>query len=236
MKIIIAIIASLVFAIPADAESTLTFGGSNDKATFVSMAILKAAYARLGIKAQRKIFPAKRSLEEVNRGYTDGEINRIKGIEEQHPNLILIDVPISEFDCVAYSCDRNVEVKGWESLRQLRIGVRRGVLFSDTPTTGMPYRTVMPDFDMLFDLLLLGRLDVVIATRQTAYAQFKRLGKDCIIINEPPVETFRLYHYLHARHKSLAPAVSRVLGEMKESGEMEAIRAQAIRDYQAAMP
>ena len=43
----------------------------------------------------------------------------------------------------------------------------------------------------------------------------------------PPVEVYKLYHYLHERHKDLVPTVNAVFKAMQERGELEALREKA---------
>ncbi|QGY38599.1 transporter substrate-binding domain-containing protein [Pseudodesulfovibrio cashew] len=231
-----ALILLLLLALPAWAEKTLYLGGAVHEVTAVSFEILKAAYAKLGIKAKTRFYPSKRAVSESAAGFTDGEVNRVNGLEKTFPTLIQVPVPINSIDSIAYSLETPMRVDGWDSLKNLRIGIMRGIRYAEIATRDMKHVTTRDSYDQLFDLLRRHRLDVVISSRPEGYWpegywQEKRLGDVGIITNEPPVVSFALYHYLHEKNRELVPAITRVLKSMRESGEMEHIRQEATREY-----
>lgn len=225
------LICLLLVATPAHAGETLVLGGATHEVTGVTLAILQAAYARLDITVESKMFPSKRSLAEADAGFTDGEINRVGEIASNHPDLIRIDVPVNSFDSVVFSCGKPVHVDGWASLEGLRIGILRGIQYAEIATKGWPNVTIKESYDSLFDLLTMGRLDAVVSSRPEGYWQSRRTNTDCIIVNEPPLTRKLLYHYLHKRHAELVPAITHVLREMADNGELAAIHEKATREY-----
>lgn len=230
---VLVVISFLLAAIPVLAGKTLNFALPDDEVDHVSLAVLQAAYDRLNIRVTGELMPAGRALAESDVGRTDGEVNRIAAIEQEHANLIRVDVPINFLDGVAYTCNPSLTVKDWDDLHDLRIGVRLGIRFAEQATRGMPNVTYANDYDKLFDLLVLHRLDVVISSRQVGYSQSRRPGCEKLRSLEPPLESLPLYHYLHKRHAELVPAITRILQQMTDSGEIAAIREHATRQYRA---
>ena len=46
---------------------------------------------------------------------------------------------------------------------------------------------------------------------------------------EPPLQHVPLYHFLHVKHQDLVPRVEELLRAMAASGELEQIRARAVK-------
>jgi len=213
---------------PARAEPSLSFGFIHAPLSFSSLSVLKVAYSKIGIRVQGLKLPAARSLEQSDAGLTDGEVHRIREIEAEHPRLIRIEVPINSVEGMALSCDGPVNTTDSDVFRKYRIGIKIGTIYAERLTEGMPSVTKLLSEDKLMDLLVAKRLDVVIGDRPWAERQTDMPGHECVRINEPPLVRIPLYHYLHIRHAELVPDLTRVLREMKESGEMDRVIRQAL--------
>jgi len=230
MRLIVSCLLILCFVLPVRAEQELTFSFTGDPMSAASLAVLKAAYARLGIQVDGKLLPASRALVESDAGRTDGEVHRIKAIAPQHPNLILISVPVNKLEGMAFSCIRTFEIEGWDSLKELHVGVRRGIKYSEKNTKDLPHVTILKDADALFELLRMNRLDVVVTDRVKGEEIKARTGEECFIANEPPLIVIPLYHYLHKKNAEMVPRLTAVLEDMAASGEMQAIRERTLRE------
>ncbi|MCP4182899.1 MAG: hypothetical protein GY761_06230, partial [Hyphomicrobiales bacterium] len=66
----------------------------------VSKKVLQEAYLRCGVTVEFKKFPMGRALDFADTGKIDGIDDRIAGIEQQYPNLMMIPVPIASADLV----------------------------------------------------------------------------------------------------------------------------------------
>ena len=195
----------------------------------ISEAVLKAAYAQLGIEFETSWLPPKRALQLAGTGKSDGEISRTGTIAKKYPDLIQVKIPVNHVDGMAFTKNKTLQIKNWESLRPLKIGINRGMIFSVNATKGMNVE-VVNNFPALFKMLDLERVDVIISTRAIGlYLNIKQDLKN-IVINEPPLITFNLYHFLHKRHSKLATRLEAVLKKMKESGEIDRIRSNYIQD------
>jgi len=220
----------LSLAVPGQASQSLEFGFINAPLSKTSLAVLKVAYAKLGITVEGKIFPAARALAQSDAGMTDGEVHRIKAIAPQHPNLIRIDIPINVVEGMAVTCDRTIDTTVVENISQYHLGIKIGTRYVEKLVDGMPSVVRKADENKLTQLLKAGRLDVVIGDRPWAISETLKADGECVRINEPPLVTIPLYHYLHKRHADLVPRIAKVLREMKESGEMEEVCRQAYKD------
>lgn len=181
------------------------------------------AYAKLGIDTESKQLPAARSLFMADSGQTDGEVNRTADIETEHPNLVRIEVPVNWLEAVALSCNKTVKAD-LDSISRMRVGIKIGNLYAERLTQKMPAVVKLADETRLLDLLLANRLDVLIINRTLALSLKREPRYNCLTINDPPLLSVPLYHYLHKRHADIVPDITRVLREMHDSGESKAIR------------
>ncbi|EPJ46181.1 MAG: hypothetical protein OFPI_34920 [Osedax symbiont Rs2] len=184
--------------------------------------IIHRAYQKLGIDTKVQYVPGNRSLKFSNDGHADGELFRIQGMSKIYPNLLQIPVPLLELETMAYARVEGIEIKGWSSLSPYRLGFLSGFKKAEQNTQGMQTFSAesMPE---LFDLLARGRLDIVIESRiggQMLSAEKKPFS---ITTLEPPIDTIKIYHYLHKQNKLLIPTLSAVLRQMTASGEIDQI-------------
>lgn len=195
----------------------------------ISEAVLKAAYAKLEIDFETSWLPPKRAIMIASSGESDGEISRVNIVTKHHPDLIQIKIPVNHLEGMAITKNKTIHVDNWDSLRPYKIGVARGILFAEKGTKGMNVQLVN-GFPALFQMLNKNRVDVIVAPREIALFQTIQQDLDGIIINEPPLTRLNQYHYLHKRHSKLATRLEAVLTKMQESGEIERIRSDFIKD------
>lgn len=216
----------LCMTVPAAAGGTLVFGYGGTSLSLQSLAVLKKAYARLGFEAKGEYLPSVRSLVMADDGHLDGEVNRIESIGREYPHLLRVEVPVNHIEGIALTCNRTVTADR-DALNRLRVGLKRGNRYAEEFTRGMESVVRLDDENKLVQLLKAGRLDVIVVDRTWA----ETLGRDkrngCLRINEPPLVSVPLYHYLHRSRSRLLPEITRVLNEMAKSGEMASIRRRA---------
>ena len=85
------------------------------------------------------------------------------------------------------------------------------------------------DLTGVMRMLNAGRIDLLITARINGLLLAKELGLDGIKPLSPPLSRLWVYHYLHERHKGLVPTIDAVFKAMQESGELEALREQAVQ-------
>lgn len=197
-----------------------TIEGSPD--VEIVVAVLKEAYARLGIEILVQRLPANEALRRSSSGEVDGEVSRIDGVARDHPNLIQVPVPVGYIQGAVFSRDVDLHLAGWHSLRPYRVGRVSGVLFAERGTRGFD-TVVADDYDELIDLLLTDRVDLIVAPYINGRVAIKNHPGGAELELNGIIETFLLYHYLHARHADLATAVAEVLKSMLRDGTMRDI-------------
>ena len=187
-----------------------------------SLSVLKEAYDQLGIKISVTFYPAERSLVMANKGFADGEVHRISGIEKSYENLIMIPHPIGRFEACVFPKQPDLTVNGWESLSPYRIGILKGSKFSENRTETMDrIRAYTPE--NLLILLSENRITVAVLGCMTGKALIKKLDLKGITPLAPPLISHEIYHYVHKKHRNLVPKLVTILSRMDQKGRILAI-------------
>jgi len=223
MRIVLLCITALLLCSPALAGESLVLGHGGGSLSIQSFRVLKEAYSRIGVEVKAKRLPAARSLEMAEDGEVDGEVNRIKAIDEQYPHLMRIDVPVNRLEGVVLTCNTSLAHVTPEAIGKLHLGIKIGNRYAEMLTQGMPDVTRLPREEKLMALLLEGRLDALLVDRAWAETEMAKPDMDCLRVNEPPLVVVPLYHYLNRRHAALVPLITAELRAMRESGEIDRI-------------
>jgi len=222
----------LLLSHPCRAQDRLVFSrpeGMTGIAALMGERILDEAYGRLGIEYEFLELPNARALATADSGRVDGEFQRISGLEPDHPNLIMISVPIGEVDIMVFTRDLDFTVQGWGSLAPYSIGFVRGFKLAEIYTGGMD--VYMTDTsEQAFLMLNAGRIDLVVDSR-SALCRLRDHDLSPVRMLEPPLTRHIVYHYLHISHADLAVRLESVLREMEETGELKIIKERALLDY-----
>jgi len=233
MKLItlLVILCGQVFCISyAQAKNKLIFstieGSVNAE---VSTLIMIEVYKRIGFEIEIMPLPGKRALAISNSGKVDGELFRLEGINKKWSNLIPVSVPINFMEGVVITKGKSFNVEGWESLKPYRIGIRRGIRFTESGTKGMS-REIADSNASLFKMLEYERVEAIVVTRSNGLKMMKAPDFSGFKMLEPSVEIYPLFHYLHVKHKRLIPRVQSVLQGMQKEGLFQKIRNQVLHD------
>lgn len=224
MKILISL-AIIVMFLPnsSNAKNILNLGYPIDPISSLSAKVLVEAYKRIDFEINFKELPAERSLQMSNNGSLDGEVNRVMGIDGKYTNLIMIPCPINFFEGVVFTKNHNFFIEGWSSLKPYTIAIRIGAKFAENGTKGMNV-TKFVTYEKIFMLVSKDRYDVCISSRINGLYQIKKQNLIGVKALEPPLAEFKLYHYLHKKHKDLVPKISNSLQEMQKEGTILKIR------------
>ena len=195
----------------------------------IGAVIVKAAYEKLGMPVKFEILPGKRALMESSEGRADGEVHRIIEIGDEYPALLRVPTPINYIEPSVFSKNHEFEVMDCPALQGYQIGIVRGVKHSQLCTQGMENVLAGNDLTAVMRMLNAGRIDLLITARINGLLMAKELKLDTIKPLSPPLSRFWVYHYLHKSHKELVPRIDNVFKSMQESGELEALRAQAVQ-------
>ncbi|WP_127716987.1 ABC transporter substrate-binding protein [Halobacteriovorax sp. HLS] len=192
----------------------------------ISYAVLSEAYSQIGYTLKWKPLPAERSLRTSNSGEVDGELFRIGGIQRKYTNLLIVPVVINKLQGVVYAKNKDFKVNGWSSLKGSKIGIQRGVKFSENGTKGMLVE-IFNSVDELLKSLGSRRIDVAIVSRVNGLKYKDSAKESKAIALRPFIEEFELFHYIHKKNEYLVEKLVTVLLQMKSSGRIDEIR----RDY-----
>lgn len=193
---------------------------SNSK---IAESVLREAYGRLNITMRTHHVPAKRALYISNSGKVDGELHRVDGISAIWQDLIQVPVAINCIKATAYSINHHFDVKGWDSLKSYKVGIRRGVIFSWVGARELDV-TMVNKNQQLFSMLAAGRTDVIVVSLLNGLKVLESGTYKDVIVLTPFIELYPLYHYLHVRHKGLVPKLTQVLQDMQAEGVIAAKR------------
>lgn len=191
--------------------------------TLISADVMTEAYRRIGVEIAVEEYPAKRALFFANEGKVDGELFRIADMEIEYPNLIRVPVVINHLDAMVYTKSANFTLNGWASLKPYKIGIRRGVKFSERGTRGMDTVAVNSN-KALFEILDAGKVDIIVISRTNGLAISNKFKKTDIKLLEAPIESYPMYHYLHSKNKHLLLRLQTALQAMEKEGLIKKIR------------
>lgn len=185
--------------------------------------ILKKAYSKLGYTVEFKFLPSERALLATNKGLTDGEMFRIKGIDSKYKNLIPIPIPYMSADNVLFvNKVWDKDIKSWKDLKSiikseydlaLRIGLKKAEYQLNQlkiPYVGVPSTTNA--INMLSD----GKVKIVYEDKLTGLESIKNQNITNIKYLEPAFDKVLLYHYIHKSNAFLVPELTKVLSDMRK--------------------
>ncbi|MEH6648482.1 MAG: transporter substrate-binding domain-containing protein [Motiliproteus sp.] len=210
------------FQAQAGTDNGMTVGAIDSSTTQVPEAVIKEAYRRLEIPLTVIKLPPARSLKMTSSGLYDAELARVKVDPKLYPDLIRVPVAIDLIEAAVFSKSVDFSVDGWDSLKPYRIGIRRGVKFTQRGTQGMNV-VIANENEQLFKMLDKDRVDIVVLNKHNALTAIERLGLTNIRMLKPSVHYLEVFHYLHKKNKHLLPALTHELQQMEQSGEIEAI-------------
>ncbi|MBF0587667.1 MAG: transporter substrate-binding domain-containing protein [Magnetococcales bacterium] len=193
--------------------------------------IAEEAFRRLGIKISMHRLPAERALMMVNEGFDDGDLPRVKGLSLLYPNIVRVPEKVVDYDFVAFSRSRDILIDGWESLSDHSVAIITGwkILEKNLATVRELVRVRHPE--QLFELLNLGRVEVVVYERWQGLYMIRDLGFTEVHALSPPLASREMFLYLHKRHRSLVPKVTSVLQDMRREGWIQELSQKVLAPY-----
>ncbi|AXK38792.1 substrate-binding periplasmic protein [Crenobacter cavernae] len=175
---------------------------------------LRAAYAKIGRSVEFVVMPGARALQATVNGAADGELLRVAGLENIHPELRRVPVPLIESRTTAYA--RRGEApdlsSGWAALRRYRFAYTHGTRIVEEHAGDLPGGFAVESVRQAFSMLMARRVDLVIAERGNAKMHLRRMRLDADVkAVRPALQVTPLYHYLNRRHADLALGLAEAL-------------------------
>lgn len=125
-----------------------------------------------------------------------------------------------------FTKNADLQVDGWASLISYRVGSHTGINEAKIHQNEFKSFHELPSIEQLFNMLARERLDVLILPFLVGMNDLKELNLPDIKMLPIPLETNKLYHSLHIKHRKLVPKITQVLQGMHDSGELSLIRKQ----------
>ena len=207
-------------------ESLVLSGSDSTMDHYIFSNILKQVYSDIGIDTEFTPLPSARSLVNANRGITDGEIARIKGLNKLYKDLIQVPIPIMTSGIYALSL-KKLPIKSWQDVSKYSVAYRRGIqiIKKEIDKYQIQSGVVSKDLDLIH-FLLRGRADIILQDKGLAISSMAKIRDKGMSISgiqfiEPPLTDVNLYHYLNKKHRHLLAAITQALNKMKKSGELD---------------
>ncbi|TPQ34864.1 ABC transporter substrate-binding protein [Bradyrhizobium guangdongense] len=216
---------------PAQAQSVLRLARIADiPDQYVGGEMLRAVYARLNIRLEFEDVPGKRALALSSAGELDGEIQRIANLSKDYPTLVQISPPINYIEPSVFTTRLRFDVAGWDSIKEYSIGIVRGVGSSEAGTRGMSRVTAATSLENMIQMLDADRFDLIVTDLFSGLVAVRKLNlENRIYPLSPPLQRIYIHHYLHERHRDLAPKVGKAIADMEASGELAQLRASLVK-------
>jgi hypothetical protein len=197
--------------------------------------IYEDAFQQLGIALEIRTYPAARAAAEAAADNVDGELARSFDYEDTHPNLIRVPEPAFSANTIAYAKRSDIKLEpGYEGLRDTAYRVEHRLGY---PVVSSRLAAVVPAANLSqvrnaetgLRKLALGRSDVYVDIEDSVEPlllrpEFREAGIRRVSL----VYRGTIHAYLNRRHAALAPPLGAIIKKMRDSGQIERYRQQAL--------
>lgn len=221
-------------------QAPFVLGTSQDADTLagkMQRRIYGEAFSRLGMPLQLVVMPLQRLSAATDQGQIDGDVARVHGYANAHPELVRVEEPVYDVIWALYATNPALRLDRAEDLRSLPL---RATFLRGAAVCERALKALMPPERLMdvtsdqqgFSMLRLGRSDLHCTADLSAItlqhsAEFRGID---ILRRVADIGTFALHTYLHRRHAELAPRLGAVLRQMRAEGLIERYRAEAVRE------
>lgn len=206
----------------AEDRKTMTFSQVSGSPMQVKAALLiTKIYSRFNIDTEYLLIPGRRSLEMSNAGKTDGELFRIWEVGVTYPNLLRVPTPIMGFRGYAYRLDGPAINSVDELTKDFRIGVQRGLVWSEKLVAGRKAVVRTKSMAELVRKLLKGSIDVALYTGVSLEAEFKKRNSQRQLVKGRPITVLKVYHYLHKKNAAMLDKVDAEIKRLISIGDLK---------------
>lgn len=195
--------------------------------------IAREAFRRAGYGLRVVPLPIERALVNANAGIEDGDLFRAAGFEKDYPNLLQVPQPLIDQDFVALTLRADVEVRSWSDLARYSIAHITGQKIIERQLQGAANVTTVRDGELLLELLVNGRVDIIVHNRWVALWLARRAGRTVRVL-EPPLLRVPMYMYLHRKHEALVPRLAAALVDVQRDGTWQRLYNEILRPLERA--
>ncbi len=180
--------------------------------------ILREAFRRIGLAVRITPLPSERAVLNVNQGIDDGLYVKVAGVESGYPNLVMVPESVCDYEFAAFGRDPSMKISGYPSLATYSVAFIRGWKNPEAATASMKTVTRVKDDQALFEMLLHGRVDIIVYEALQGRVWIRDRGLEGVYQLGPPLATTEMFLYLNARHRDLVPRLASALKSMKADG------------------
>ncbi|MDT8445807.1 MAG: transporter substrate-binding domain-containing protein [bacterium] len=192
--------------------------------------IVKEAFKRIGREVTYQILPGQRSLLNAVQGIDDGDLFRVKGIEDYFPNIVRVPEKLLDFEFVAFTNVPEINPQGFEEINVYSVGMVNGWKILERATETAQERILVESSLQLMNLLRKGRIEIALYERYEGLAVVHQLRPNDIRVIEPPLIVKEGFFYLNKKHQALVLPLARALREMKADGSFQQLWEQGLRN------
>ena len=188
----------------------------------MAQAVLRVAYARLGVDFVAQELPLRRALALTVAGELDGDLMRTSALIQDNPSLLQVRVPVAIGVYAAYrrgECPARISIA---ELAQTRVAYFRGIRAIEMALPQQALIAANNSWDVM-RLLQHNIADYALGMQTETDALLAAREVQGICRVAEPVIVQPLYHALHKRHAQLLPRLEAVLAEMEKKGEISRI-------------
>lgn len=229
--IFLVLLATMICVGPVRASSQetvrLVHGGST--LAQIGVDILRIAYGRAEIPVEFQSMPLERALLMSTGGKRDGEVMRSLHVLDKYPSLKLVGVPLFKVVISAFSREGStISISSPDDLHDLTVAYVRGVKAQERLVQNAKQSHAVSSVDQMFSMIKSGRVDVGISGNISDLERVNADGKPRVIASSVLIE-IPLYHMLHESKGDVVDAISSILTDMEQAGELNEIFVDRVR-------
>lgn len=189
--------------------------------------IYTEAFKRLGLELVYSFYPPKRASMMAKLGQIDGELARIYNYNQNLPNLIRVDEPVSSVKISAFTTDPAIKLNGWESLRgtDYKVEYMRGVKLCAIKLSKVVNKKNLSEiahWSQGLKKIIAKRTDIYVEVERTVLRELKKDDfKNANMRIAGVMEEVNLYTFLNKKYADLVPQLAEILKKMKEDGTIK---------------
>lgn len=153
---------------------------------------------------------------------------RVAGLEKIYPNIRKIPEAIMSLRFVGFSKTIHKPLAGWDSLKPYDVAIINGWKILEKNVTGTRSLTRVASPGDLFNLIELGRAEIVLYGQWLGLQYIHDKGLSGIKLLSPPLAEKETFIYLHKKHQSLVPRAAQAIRDMKADGSFQRITDQTL--------
>lgn len=182
--------------------------------------LMSLAYKEIGINVELIDFNRDSALVAANEGVLDGQLAKIPGLSDTYKNLLRLDTPLLDFKLNLISFCNNCTLSDMHSLVIHSTYPAPAKYLESNPYSGQLYK--VKSVSTLLNLLMQKQVSAALVIGFYLDPYMQKLQDAGIKITT--LHSQHVYHYLHKKHKHLAPAISATLKQFKQSGKMDELK------------